>query len=215
MKNKGICLLSFDDCYLREWAEWIPFMRDNGIRATFYISNFMALLASEGRGPGPEALRAITESGHTIGCHGANHSRAAKMTRETGYGSYYHSEIVPFFVLAEEYKVRRPWHYAYPYGNGDATTDRFILREFATVRYGGREVMKRGDLGKIRVIHAANFGKNSAGDCGHEPAVKYARDRDLAIAVHMHRPIEKRMIYLADMSASGMEFLGMGDAWSE
>lgn len=188
--------LSFDDYHIDEWYDLSPFLNQNNMKCTFYVT-LSEQIAPSGWGK----LKHLQDEGHTIGFHGTNHLRAAPEIEADGFEKFYEKEIAPGLSMFEENGLHTPAHYAYPMGNGNKISDYHLLKHFKTLRYGGREYIK--DLKGQRIFHAVNFGKfENKVFSGHEKYVQEAIRRKAAVCLFMHWPVMKRLTYLARRAAN-------------
>ena len=199
--DKPVIFLSFDDCHIDEWFNMGSFLNLNKMKVTFYVAHMESITAGQW-----EKLKYLEDEGHTIGHHGLNHLRARPEIGKHGYEDFFEKEIAPGFILFQENGLKPPVNYSYPMGNGNGNTDHDLLKHFKTLRYGGREYIKKLD-GK-QIFHAANFGKFENQEfSGHEGYVQEAIRRKAAICLYMHKPVQHRLEYLARQP---VDFFAMG-----
>jgi len=206
-------ILTFDDNYISEWAGISPWMRQRGMKATFYVSNVDRYSPAEFR-----HLRILEEAGHEIGYHGLNHSRAGlagkpvdrrnpKLEGEREYrslGEYIEKEITAGLEILDREGIR-PRHFSYPFGNQTPETDRAMLKIFDSVRRGGMGSYPEGR--PIPEVWAArNF------DCSKNDFV-LSQATDRTIGLLMHTPTPGRLQKLADFTErNGTRFLTVTEA---
>ena len=123
-------LLTFDDTHVSEWVSAIPLLEKYNARATFFVTRFDQLSAAQ-----LDGLKKLKAAGHTIGCHGLRHIKAAEHTKAHGIGDYLAKEITPALAHMEQGGFS-PTSFAYPMSNNDATTDDALLKTFRHLRTG-------------------------------------------------------------------------------
>lgn len=129
-KPEGGLALSFDDrASINSWAEAIPFFREHGIRATFFVDRIDALTPEQ-----QDTLKQLAADGHEIGSHGFRHKDAADLlARGLTAEDYLDVEIRPSLEHMERlgFSCRS---FAYPYGSHTEETDRALTNYFVMIR---------------------------------------------------------------------------------
>jgi len=215
MDKPGI-ILAFDDCFISEWYECLPFFARHNMRVTFYLA-YLSTIDSEQW----KKLQAISEAGHVIGFHGLNHMRAGEVSKPpndptrkhqiTSWEEFLDVDIRPGIELLSEHFDGWYKHYAYPYGNRSDESDKVLLRYFHTLRTGGRNLYPVHEV--PRVYATFDFGKKPDEQlCGHEGLVKVAGEQEKIVAFHMHRPVIHRLEFLAaEATHYGLTFYTAND----
>jgi len=129
LSEPGI-LLTFDDTHVAQWVEALPLFAKYNARVTFFVTRFDQLSEEQIAG-----LKKLEAAGHTIGCHGLRHIKAAEYTAEHGIENYLATEITPALDAMEKAGFR-PSSFAYPSSNNDAETDAALLKLFRHLRTG-------------------------------------------------------------------------------
>jgi len=123
-------LLSFDDRNMMHWEKQIPLFAKYDANVTFFIHRFDELTEEE-----LTALRNLKNAGHTIGCHGLRHIKAAEYSEKYSTSQYMSEEIFPAIKVMTE-KGFPPSSFAYPSSNNNDDTDRVLLEYFRYIRTG-------------------------------------------------------------------------------
>lgn len=123
-------LLTFDDAHVDEWVVALPLFARYQARVTFFVTRFDTLSPAQIAG-----LRTLEEAGHTIGCHGLRHRKAAEYVAEHGMENYLDAEITPALAQMEAAGFV-PRSFAYPSSNNDHATDGELLKTFRYLRTG-------------------------------------------------------------------------------
>lgn len=129
LSTPGI-LLTFDDRNMLNWEKQIPLFAKYNAHITFFVDRFDQLSPDQIR-----ALKKLKEAGHSIGCHGLRHLKAAEYCKENSVGMYISEEIVPAIKMMEE-KGFIPSCFAYPNSNHIDVTDQALLKYFRHLRSG-------------------------------------------------------------------------------
>ena len=223
MKVKpGGIILSFDDIFIVEWYNICGLLARYNIKATFYVSNMDRLTNAEW-----EMLRNMRASGHCISHHGYRHLRAGVAGMDPNSPDNPRLKGAPFYKTMEEFVALDitpgllamasndlfPRHYSYPWGNRTEESDLALLKIFKSLRKGG--LPHFNPQNPPRVWGSVDFGKNESVQYGgNESKVSYVNKGDI-VGVHMHRPIEKRIIWLAEYAQEyGAKFYTPEDIFS-
>ena len=215
--------LSFDDWWEAEWREYLPILAEHNVKATFYSCPRRAwarpLLETDTifealvKPAYWQALRELSDAGHTVGYHTINHANMAALTQQRGLEAATQTEIIrgiQYFADAG-LKLR---HFSYPYGIHNAIIDECLCRHFATlrtiVRPGEWRTMKfyaPTDLKTTRVFIAYDL---KDADC-FDAVNTTLRDNKIGF-FFAHHPVEyavelDRLFHLA--TASGATFYPM------
>ena len=123
-------LLTFDDTHVAEWVAAMPLFEEYGAKATFFVTRFDQL------SPGQiDGLHKLEAAGHTIGCHGLRHVKAAEFTAKHPMDDYLAVEITPALDAMAQAGFT-PTSFAYPSSNNNAATDAALLKTFRHLRTG-------------------------------------------------------------------------------
>jgi peptidoglycan/xylan/chitin deacetylase (PgdA/CDA1 family) len=124
----GAVALSFDDSNVESWISVRDLLRDNGVRATFFVTRYHTMGDST-----REQLRQLAADGHTIEAHTVNHLHAADYVDQHGLAQYLREEAVPSIerLRADGFPVRA---FAYPFGERTRELDRALLKHVEVLR---------------------------------------------------------------------------------
>ncbi len=123
-------LLTFDDRNMLSWENHIPLFAKYNAHVTFFIDRFDELNDEQ-----IVALHKLKDAGHTIGCHGLRHIRAAEYTEHHSVEQYISEEILPAIKVMID-KGFYPSCFAYPNSNHNDDTDEALLKHFRYLRSG-------------------------------------------------------------------------------
>lgn len=195
--------LSFDDCHIREWHATLPLLEENGIKATFYLSNI-----SDIDNTGWKALQKIRDADHVIAYHGLNHLRAGASVIRDGCEAYLKYEIYPGLEILDKKGFRNIRHFSYPRGNRTRESNICLFEIFDTLRIGGRELYTTASMANARLIKSLNFGKFPERKmCGHEGLLALAGRTGKAVFFYMHEPVAHRLQYMGEFAKqNGLNF---------
>ena len=206
-------ILTFDDNHIAAWVDASPWMRQRGIKATFYVCYPDKYSPAEFR-----ALRTLEEAGHEIGYHGLHHSRAAliglpidrtnpRLEGEKQWRNmrhYFEGEIEKGIDILSREGIR-PRHFAYPYGSHSEYSDAELLTFFDTLRIGGPGRYP-ADRQIPRIWGGRVFGKPGADAILRGPG-------DFIQAIILHLPKTDRMASLEKLARdNGHEFITVSEA---
>lgn len=124
-------ILTFDDRNMLNWEKQIALFAKYDAQVTFFVDCFDKLNSEQ-----LQALKKIKEAGHTIGCHGFRHIRAAEYCEKHTAEKYFSDEIEPAITTMTE-KGFPPICFAYPYSNRSLLSDSLLLKHFKLLRSGG------------------------------------------------------------------------------
>lgn len=129
LETPGV-LLTFDDTHVAEWAKVIPLFKKYNAHATFFVTMFDQLTPAQ-----IEDLKKLSEAGHSIGCHGLRHRKAAEHTKAHGLDDYLAQDITPALDSMRQAGFV-PSSFAYPCSDNNEVTDKALLRTFRHLRTG-------------------------------------------------------------------------------
>lgn len=155
----GYIALTFDDFSVENWYENLSLLESLGIKATFYVSNYHQLSATD-----KQRLKEIRSRGHEIGYHTTNHKNLVKLlySSSDGLNKVYEEINADLNLMRNDGFVLTD--FAYPFGRHDATLDRELLKIFKTVR---------------AVTNKTNFYQSLVTDAGCEKQVLFAAHVDI------------------------------------
>ena len=129
LPQPGIAM-TFDDNYIDNWVQYLPFLDSAGIKATFYISNYNRLTAVQ-----IQNLHVIQNHGHEIAYHTVNHYNMVDYVYK-----YHHSvedlmqkEIVVGLKMMQKDGFY-PKTFAFPGGTHCDAIDQSLTKYFKSVR---------------------------------------------------------------------------------
>jgi hypothetical protein len=127
MNEAGIAL-TFDDCSVDNWYQYLSLLDSFHVKVTFYISNYHTLTPEQ-----KEKLKEIQRHGHEIGYHTTNHYDLVDYMRFNGIDKTIQNEI-----YGDMSKMNRdgfyPTTFAYPYGAHNDYLDFRLKKIFRSVR---------------------------------------------------------------------------------
>lgn len=120
--------LTFDDDYVDNWYKYLPLFDSLGVKATFYISSYHNLSASQ-----VKKLEEISQHGNEIAYHTTNHINIAKYLENHSEQELLQNEIYPDLIKMQQDGFN-PVVFAYPYGSHNNETDKFLKPYFKSLR---------------------------------------------------------------------------------
>ncbi len=124
-------LMTFDDRNMINWEKHIPLFEKYGARCTFFVDRFDQLTPEQ-----VASLKHLRGKGHTIGCHGLRHRKAAEFIKEHSAEKYLAQEIEPALDAMKQQGFE-PMCFAYPNSNRNTVTDTALFAYFDYMRGGG------------------------------------------------------------------------------
>lgn len=122
--------LTFDDDRIDNWYAFLPYFDSAGIRATFYISNYLELNRDR-----IHKLQILREHGHEIAYHGTSHLDLLN------YVVMWHHSIPEMLQKEIEPALARmqrdefnPVSFSFPYGSHSGEIDQALKKYFTSVR---------------------------------------------------------------------------------
>lgn len=221
--NKGTILLGADDYYVDEWYELRPFLQNNNVTMTFYVSHLYKLTPIHFM-----RLKDLQDDGHTIGYHGYRHLRAgavlqqglkeileekyktAAKKEDYIYSSLYESwsaflkeEIECGLDIMKSYGLQVE-HYSYPFGNRTEISDEKLRPYFKTLRgnlsCNSKRYFTHEEVTQQYLLPGVSFGKNPEKEfSGHETAIEHALTNNLITCIFMHEPVKHRLDWLINI----------------
>lgn len=127
VEQPGI-VLTFDDCSIDNWYNYLPLLDSFGVKATFYISNYDHVNLQQ-----KIKLQEIQNHGHEIGFHTLNHPDLTAYIQKWGIQKLIDDEIVEGLRLMNKDGFY-PTSFAYPYGSHLPQLDVRLWRYFKSLR---------------------------------------------------------------------------------
>ena len=129
LKDPGV-VITFDDNYVDNWAEYLPLLDSAGVKATFYICRYNRLNADQKR-----KLQEIQNHGHEIAFHTTNHYNMMDYV----YKQKHTPEELMKYEVEDGLKLMNadgfyPTTFAYPAGAHNGLFDKMLMRYFKSVR---------------------------------------------------------------------------------
>jgi len=188
--------LSFDDCHIQDWYNFLPFFQKHEIKATFYISNIKDLNVDDWA-----KIQKIQDDNHCIGLHGYSHIRAGLEVGKLGCKRYLEKEITPALALLSKHGITNVKHFSYPWGNRTPESDACLLKYFKTLRIGGIKNYRIGEVQKIKIINSTYIGmKNENGFRWRQKFILHTIVNKKVAFCYMHKPIESRLEWLVNQN---------------
>lgn len=144
-RHPGISL-SFDDRSVNEWFELRALLKENNVRATFFITQPDSLDSIE-----VQKLRMLQGDGHEIGFHGSMHVLSEYYIKENSYSDYLDIEIDKGMKTMDSLGFQCV-SFAYPYGAKYWFTDFLLLKKFEFLR-GVAPLNKEMDISDIDEVY--------------------------------------------------------------
>lgn len=126
---KGRLFLCFDDRHFGSWTNAAAVFARYGAHATFFVNGVIDKSAVD-------AMRYLSERGHSLGLHGLGHLKAREALAKHGEDGYYRRELKPQLDAAAAAGLRIE-NWAYPCSDRDAATDALLRKHFKRLRTGG------------------------------------------------------------------------------
>jgi peptidoglycan-N-acetylglucosamine deacetylase len=123
-------LLTFDDRNMLHWEKQISLFAKYNAHVTFFVDHFDELTPEQ-----VQALKNLQNEGHSIGCHGLKHIRAAEFCEKYSVVKYLSEEIVPAIKVMKKNGFI-PSCFAYPNSNHNNISDSALLNYFRHIRSG-------------------------------------------------------------------------------
>ncbi|MFG0247321.1 MAG: polysaccharide deacetylase family protein [Phycisphaeraceae bacterium JB051] len=123
-------LLTFDDCHIDNWYDFLPVLQKYDAKATFYLNNLDKLTDEQ-----ITKAEKLMAAGQTIGCHGWRHVWPVQYTEENGVEKFWDDEVKPCI----DWYDAHGWNitnYAYAFNNYDETTNARLFDRFDRFRAG-------------------------------------------------------------------------------
>ena len=129
LKDPGV-VITFDDNYVDNWAEYLPLLDSAGVKATFYICRYNRLNAEQ-----KKKLKEIQNHGHEIAFHTTNHYNMMDYV----YKHKHTPEELMKYEVEDGLKLMNcdgfyPTTFAYPAGAHNGLFDKMLMRYFKSVR---------------------------------------------------------------------------------
>lgn len=127
-------LLTFDDRNMLNWEKQLPLFEKYNAHVTFFVDHFDKLSSEQ-----IQALDKLKAAGHTIGCHGLKHVKAAEFCKQHSSEEYIATEIEPALAAMKKQGFE-PTCFGYPNSNRSNLTDSILARYFRHLRTGGAKL---------------------------------------------------------------------------
>ena len=123
-------VITFDDNYVDNWAEYLPMLDSAGVKATFYICRYNRFTADQ-----KAKLKLIESHGHEIAFHSTNHYNMMDYV----YKHKHTMEEWMKYEIEDGLKMMNadgfyPKTFAYPAGAHNGLSDKMLQRYFKSVR---------------------------------------------------------------------------------
>ena len=173
--------LTFDDAYFDEWIEMLPILNKYKAKVTFFISLNYPKYDMHCK----EKIIKLYNAGNEIGVHTINHPHLPIYLKTHTIHNYYKNEILPEVRFLNSLGIR-PGSFAYPYGEHNSESNRFLSLYFNKIRcmYGSSNIKKAN-----KVIGASLIISKSLED--YKDQILYSKlDSSIWVLVE-HRPVQK------------------------
>ncbi len=189
--SKAGVVITFDDYFVNEWKEADTKLSKYNWKATFCVSNFEKLTATD-----ITNLKALQNKGHEIAGHGFRHLNAKEFTKKNNKQQYL---IVEIFSLIEAFKKEgiEIKSFAYPFGAKTQTLDFELKKHFEIIRgtaKGGKKVANNSNF-----YNGTQLANGIGIDSNYEhfdlnyikKVLQYAKKHNKIIIFYAHKPVEK------------------------
>jgi peptidoglycan/xylan/chitin deacetylase (PgdA/CDA1 family) len=181
-------VLTFDDAYIDDWINAHMELKKFDWKATFFVSGFNKLNASE-----IDKLRRLKNHGHEIAGHGLNHVNAVNYISNYGSEKYLKDEIYPM----KESMLNNglyPTSFAYPYGARNSQLDNILLNEFRIIRattYGdGDPSLHRCFYDNNNIVWGLGIDNSYGLSISYILSLlEYAKNEKKIIVFYAHKPV--------------------------
>ena len=188
--NAGV-VITFDDCFIKEWNDADMQLAKYKWKATFCVSNVPQITKNDFG-----TLKNFQLKGHEIAGHGYNHINAKEFSKKHGKKKYIETEITPL-IQAFQHQGIILNSFAYPFGAKTQTLDSELKKHFKIIR------ATAGGYKKVR--NNSNFynGKPILNGIGIDTRYKhfsikyitkvlnYAKRNNKVVIFYAHKPVTK------------------------
>ena len=150
--------LTFDDYNVDNWYTYMDLLDSLNVKATFYISNFNKLNASQ-----INKLHELQLHGHEIAFHSTNHPNFVKYLEKNKCDKLIEEEVVKGLHLMNT-EGFYPQTFAYPFGAHTDALDKILLKYFKSVRVlnGTKDLTTSlSPLSNNRMLHGLGIDEQS------------------------------------------------------
>ena len=189
--SKAGVVITFDDYFVNEWKKADVQLAKYNWKATFCVSSFEKLTATD-----ISNLKELQNKGHEIAGHGFRHINAKEFAKKNNKQQYL---IVEIFPLIEAFKKEgiEIKSFAYPFGAKTQTLDYELQKHFDIIRGTAK--------GSKKVADNANFynGTRLANGIGIDSnyehfnlnyitkVLNYAKKHNKIVVFYGHKPVGK------------------------
>ncbi|MFN7043670.1 MAG: polysaccharide deacetylase family protein [Flavobacterium sp.] len=189
--SKAGVVITFDDYFVNEWKEADTILSKYNWKATFCVSNFEKLTATDILN-----LKALQNKGHEIAGHGFHHLNAKEFAKKNNKQQYL---IVEIFPLIEAFKKEgiEIKSFAYPFGAKTQTLDYELQKHFEIIRgtaKGGKKVADNSNF-----YNGTRLANGIGIDSNYEhfslnyitKVLNYAKKHNKIVVFYGHKPVDK------------------------
>jgi peptidoglycan/xylan/chitin deacetylase (PgdA/CDA1 family) len=172
--------LTFDDKYFDAWVGMLPILNKYNAKATFFISLNFPKKNVDFVGK----IKKLYNAGNEIGIHTMNHLHLSDYLKHHSINEYYKNEVLPEVRFFNSLGIR-PTSFAYPYGEHNAESNKYLSQYFNKIRcmYGSVDIKK-----VEKVIGASSLMSRSLKDYKYE-ILNAKADSSIWVLVE-HRPVQ-------------------------
>jgi len=174
-------VLTFDDAFFDEWIEMLPILNKYKAKATFFISLNYPKKDINCK----EKIIKLYNAGNEIGLHTMNHPHLSTYLKHHSINYYFKNEILPEMRFFNSLGIR-PSSLAYPYGEYNAESNKFLSQYFNKIRcMWGSEYIKKVE----KVIGADAILSTNLKD--YKDEILYAKLDSSILVLVEHRPVQE------------------------
>lgn len=181
--------LTFDDYSVDNWYAYADLLDSLNVKATFYISNFNKLNASQ-----IHKLHNLQLRGHEIAFHSTNHVNFVKYLEKNKCDKLIEEEIVNGLQLMNR-EGFYPQTFAYPFGAHTDALDKILLKYFKSVRVlnGTKDLTTSlSPLSNNTMLHGLGIDEQSKRSLGQIEGLLNQASQKRSCAVLLVHNIERR-----------------------
>jgi len=120
--------LTFDDDTISEWYEIRPLLKNNNIKATFFISSKGNFSKTE-----IAMLQELIKDGHEIGVHGWSHENSIERLKYQNAADYVNDELIKLKEYLQHVEIETS-SFAYVNGIRNKKLDKLVAEHFTHIR---------------------------------------------------------------------------------
>jgi len=189
--SKAGVVITFDDYFVNEWKDADAQLSKYNWKATFCVSNFEKLTATD-----ISNLKALLNKGHEIAGHGFRHINAKEFAKKNNKQQYLAVEIFPLIEAFKKEGIEIK-SFAYPFGAKTQTLDFELKKHFEIIRgtvKGGKKVADNSNF-----YNGTRLANGIGIDSNYEhfslnyitKILNYAKKYNKIVVFYGHKPVAK------------------------